>query len=229
MLAKLTPDPRQALADVRNATLSGRRAIHFMSLERPKVGVLEEGGVGPEGGRHYSRQPIPAAPLQEVRAQKASQRSAGQIPDSGSAAGLVEIFGPPAGVPVHLFQLMRQISIRDVVEARSQIAGFGHGLEPLVDPLFDVTPIMGKEPDHPVLPPMAPGNLSPEVKIAAPDPVSRMRRSPDYPGDLLPQLRGDSLVGIDSQYPVVSRAGDRGIALGGNGRTPLNQDNGTLS
>src|SRR5881394_1673063 len=105
------------------------------------MGILEEGGVRAEHRRDDAETAVAIRALQQIGAEEPAEWAGSQIPGAGAPAPVVQIFGTPAGVTVHLVELMAEVAIGMVQQRLPQLPRIGHGLEPLVHAAVDVAPL----------------------------------------------------------------------------------------
>src|SRR5262245_17745860 len=110
------------------------------------MGVLEEGGVRPQRRRDDAEAAVAIGALQQIGAEKSAEGTRGQIPWASAPPAVVEILGTPAGVAVHLVELMPKIAIGMMQQRRLEPARVGRRLEPLVHPAVDVASLAGEHP-----------------------------------------------------------------------------------
>ena len=218
MMARLAPEPRQVRAEVSSATESGR-AGHPRRSSAQRCAYLRNAVYPPSTEVTKPKRPSSTAALEQIGAQKPPDRMEAEVPEAGALAAVEHVFRAPAGVAVHLLDLVREVAVGHVPQGAREPARVGPGLESLVHAALDEAPVAGEQPGDPVLAPAAPGELATEVEVLPPDLIDLVRRSAQDRGQLLAQRVGHALVRVQGEDPLVPRLADGRVALRGDGRT----------
>src|SRR4051812_18555073 len=102
--------------------------------------VLEKRGVPTEHGSHEAEAAVDHAALEQVGAQKPPDWMEAQIPETGALAAVEHILRTPAGVAVHLLDLVREVAVGHVPQGAREPARVSPWLESLVHASLDEAP-----------------------------------------------------------------------------------------